>query len=496
MKKFNLILFFIFSLTVSFGQIKFEIAYSTGGYDKAEGIVQTYDSGYAVIGSSEGFIGISDVYLMRVNKYGALLWSKTFGGIKIDQGQDIIETTDSGFAIIGYTNSFDTNSYQMYFIKTDKNGDTIFTKTIGEIDWDFGYALKQTSDGGYILAGETYKLGNSKGYIVKLDSIGNVSWRKTFGGINNDKFEDVIITSLGDFIFTGSSESFGNNKQAYVVKTNNLGVLTWQKTFGYPGTDFAKSIVELPSGELVFVGGTNTPPHADIDNWVVKLSSTGIQLQSIYVPDYSSSTPISQNDDWNESIIVHGNDTLIFGGIRTYDNVEPGNIYSYIHKSNLTSPRIGEFQKYISSFKEIVNDIKSTSDNGMIFACTAEGLGTGGSSIYLIKFDNILTNPPPYYNSISHQNDISSVEELTNTMDVNFFPNPVSNIGNFILKNIENKKITITIRDISGKITEIKTENNSTKIEMDFNTYSKGIYFATVSEENNIIKTLKIIVTN
>jgi len=493
MKKISILLFLLLTVFTSFGQIKFEYVYSTSGFDKAEGIVQTYDSGYAVIGSTEGFIGLSDIYLMKTDKNGILQWSKTYGGTQIDQGYDIVETKDSGFAIIGFTNSYGAG-YDIIFIKTDENGDTIFTKIIGEIGWDFGYALKQTADGGYILAGETYKSGFSKGYAIKLDSLGNTTWKKTFGGAKNDKFEDVIITNSGSFVFVGETKSYGNGRQAYIVKTNNAGSLSWQKALGNAGIDFAKSVVELSNTDLVFTGGTNTPPYQDIDNWVVKVNSLGVTQQMQTVLDYSSTPTTTQNDEWNECVEIYRTDSMFFGGFRTYDPWEKGNVYSYLYTSDIATGYLGDFQKFIYSFKESIQDIKSTKDKGVIFACTAEQLGTGGSSIYLIKMDKSLTLPPPFPNSILYQTDISSVDEIEKITEMKFFPNPVKNTGTFWFANLNGEPSKIVLRNISGKIIETKKLNDS-KLQVDFSSFANGIYFATVIQNNKKMKTIKIVVS-
>ena len=277
-----------------------------------------------------------------------------------------------------------------------------------------GYSLpylKQTADNGYILAGETFETGTSKGYLVKLDSTGTVEWKKTFGGNRGTNiFEDIIITS-GGFLMVGETTSFGNGRQAYAVKTSATGSLIWQNSYGNPGIDFAKSVVELSNGDFVLTGGTNSTPFPDIDNWAFKINASGAFQQDHIVADYSNSFPYDQNDDWSESVFLH-NDTLVFAGKRSFESAEPGNIYIYRFSNTLGAGGYhSDYQKFISPDKETAYDSKRTFDNGVIFACSAEFMDTSESNIYLIKMDSTMTYPHPYFNSISKQNDYTTISE-------------------------------------------------------------------------------------
>lgn len=491
-----LVAFFQIIGTCCLAQIKFEISYSSGRHDQARAITQTLDSGYAVVGSTVSYEGNTDVYLMKTDQFGTFLWAKRYGELGMEWGLDIVETTDSGLAILGYGHN--NGVYDLLFIKTDKNGDSIYTKFIGEADWDFGYALKQTPDKGFILVGETYKTGTSKAYLVKLDSNGNTKWKKTFGTTLKSKFEDIIIARNGDFIMAGETQSFGNGKQVYLVRTDSLGNLIWEKNYGNPGTDFAKSITQINSGDFVFAGGTNTPPYTDLDNWAGKIDSMGNMIQSAPIIDYTPAGTTVQNDDWNETVLEF-NDSLFFAGNRSYDNSEPGNIYIYYRYTNNIGTYIsqGDFQKFISPDKETAYDSKKTSDGGVIFACTAENMDKTGvsseSSIYLIKMDSTMTYPHPFYNSISYQRDFTSISEKKTTIDFSIYPNPANNYFNISLDKYINEPITITIFDSFGKLIldEITSE---TKYQLDVSQYNSGIYFVRVNSKD-VVTTKRLVIS-
>ncbi|MDA9261722.1 T9SS type A sorting domain-containing protein [Flavobacteriales bacterium] len=482
------IIFFIafFQLigTVCLAQIKFEISYSSGRNDQARAITQTSDSGYAVVGSTVSYEGNTDIYLLKTDQFGTFLWAKRFGELGMERGQDIIETTDGGLAILGYGHN--NGVYDLLFIKTDKNGDSIYTKFIGEIDWDFGYALKQTSDKGFILVGETYKTGNSKAYLVKLDSNGNTVWKKTFGGNLKSKFEDVIIARNGDFVMAGETEAFGNGRQVYLVRTDTLGNLLWEKNYGNPGIDFAKSITQTNNGNFVFAGGTNSPPYTDIDNWAGKIDSLGNLIQNQVVIDYSPTPPSTQNDDWNETVVKH-NDSLLFAGQRSYGGGEPGNIYIYRYSHDITpSGYKDDFQKFMSPNIEIAYDSKVTYDNGIIIACTAEFIDSSESNIYLIKLDSTMAYPHPYYNSLTYQYDYTSLSENEKELNFSIYPNPANSFSTINLDDFNGDEVTITVFDSYGKlILNEKTSNNSFLFNISDN--NSGIYFVRVKSQQIVI---------
>jgi len=173
----------LFNPIISFGQTTFFNSYGGAGNDYGKSIITTIDTAYAIIGATESFgSGNTDMYLFKIDSLGNLLWSKTYGGANLDWGMDLKQTIDTGYILTGYSNS-ESWDYNIYVIKTDALGDSLWTKTYGGNDWDFSYSIATTIDSGYIIAGETYSYGYglSDGYAIKLDSLGDTLWTKTFG---------------------------------------------------------------------------------------------------------------------------------------------------------------------------------------------------------------------------------------------------------------------------------------------------------------------------
>ena len=148
----KLILFFIILTEFSFSQITFQKTYGGIEEEDANAIVQTYDGGYLIAGSTRSYgAGNFDLYIIRTDAYGNPIWTKTFGGTGYDKAQDIIKTGNSEYLIAAFSSS--AIQADIYLIKIDDNGDTLWTKTVGTEYNDHVTKIKYTSDGGFVLCG-------------------------------------------------------------------------------------------------------------------------------------------------------------------------------------------------------------------------------------------------------------------------------------------------------------------------------------------------------
>jgi hypothetical protein len=221
-----------------------------GGYS----VQQTSDGGYIIGGITDSIAGdSSDVYLIKTNSIGTILWTKTYGGIGDDEGYSVQQTTDGGYIITGETSSFGAGGYDVYLIKTDSIGDTLWTKTYGGPGDDEGFCVKQTSDGGFIIAGETaFGVGHSNAYLIKTDSIGDTLWTKTYGGGGTEFAQSVQLTADGGYILLGFSNDFGGLK-FYLIKTDSIGDTLWTKSLGM-SFNFGTSCQQTTDGGYILAG--------------------------------------------------------------------------------------------------------------------------------------------------------------------------------------------------------------------------------------------------
>jgi hypothetical protein len=187
----------------------------------------TADGGYIVAGSTASFgAGNGDVYLIKTDASGDTLWTRTYGGTSDDYGWSVQLTSDGGYIIAGYSSSFGAGDYDVYLIRTSPSGDSLWTRTYGGTSLDKGYSVQQTSDGGYIVVGYTksYGAGDVDAYLVKTDSSGDALWTRTYGGTNSDNGHSVQQTSDGGYIIAGQTRSFGaGSLDVYLIKTDANG---------------------------------------------------------------------------------------------------------------------------------------------------------------------------------------------------------------------------------------------------------------------------------
>jgi len=289
--------------------------------DCAYSIQQTTDGGYIVAGYTNSFgSGGYDVYILKLNSNGTLVWQKTFGGGLDDKAYSIQKTTDGGYIVAGYTNSFGSGGYDVYVLKINSDGSLAWQKTFGGTDRDEAHSIQQTTDGGYIVAGYTdsFGAGGYDVYVLKLNSDGSLAWQKTYGGNGYDKAYSIQQTTDGGFIVAGYTESFGAGGDVYILKLNSGGSLAWQKTFGGWSWDNAYSIQQTTDGGFIVAGYAYSFGAGENDIYVLKLDSDGsLAWQKTFGGNsYDMAYSIQQTTD--DGYIVAG-DTRSFGAVYDYD---------------------------------------------------------------------------------------------------------------------------------------------------------------------------------
>lgn len=248
--------------------------------DGAYSIARTSDGGYVLTGFTERLFGGLfqwDVYLLRTNSAGDTLWTKRFGGGTHDFGYSVIQSIDGGFVIAGYTRSFGAGCWDAYLIKTDASGNFEWQRTFGGSSDDYAYCVRQTPDGGYILVGSTASLGlgDEQVYLVKTDADGYLVWERNYGGLLRDGGYCVELTSDGGYIITGFNESGAYGENLYLIKVNSVGDTVWSKRYGGGAYDRGYSVIQLADVGYVVAGETFSFGSGNGDVYLIRTDSTG-----------------------------------------------------------------------------------------------------------------------------------------------------------------------------------------------------------------------------
>lgn len=210
-----------------------------------------------------------------------VLWDKTLGGGSYDEAYDIIESGDGGYIIGGSTQTFGPAARNAYLIKTDADGDQVWYKAYAKGSMAYAHSVKATRDGGYILAGHDYTSANSWDiYLIKTDEAGVMQWHYKYGGSNLDYGHAVEQTADGGFVVVGVTLSSGaGSYDVYAIKTDENGILQWERTYGGVEEEFGYDVKETPEGGLVIVGFTDTfsTGTAEYAVYLIKTNASGIE---------------------------------------------------------------------------------------------------------------------------------------------------------------------------------------------------------------------------
>ncbi|MCX6641594.1 MAG: T9SS type A sorting domain-containing protein [bacterium] len=281
-----------------------------GGDDSGWSVQQTSDSGYIIAGQTTSYgAGNQDVYLIKTNANGNLVWQHTFGGSDSDGGHSVRQTTDGGYVIVGLTVSYGAGGINVYLIKTNAVGDTVWTHTFGGNGDDDSYSVQQTSDGGYVIAGLTgsYGAGGYNVYLIKTDDVGNLAWQRTFGGNDNDYGFSVQQTTDGGYVIAGLTTSYGaGNQDVYLIKTNGVGNLVWQRTFGGNDNDYGYSVQQTTDGGYVIAGETTSYGAGENDVYLIKTDTAGNMVWQRTIGDNGHDCSFSVQQTTDGGYIIAG----------------------------------------------------------------------------------------------------------------------------------------------------------------------------------------------
>ena len=245
----------------------------------ARSLIVTSDEGYAIAGWTDSYgAGEEDFWLVKTDANGNIEWNQTYGGTNRDEANCVFQTSDGGYALVGYTHSFGAGNYDFWLIKTDANGTMQWNQTFGGPATDIAYSLVETFGGGFVLVGQTISIGaeSSDFWIIKTDKLGNLQWDQKFGGSSTEEAYSVIETNDGGFMIAGFTNSFGEGNYDYwLVKTNSNGEMQWNQTYGGSSWDEARSIIQSNDGGYAIAGMTASFGAGSNDFWLVKTDVNG-----------------------------------------------------------------------------------------------------------------------------------------------------------------------------------------------------------------------------
>jgi hypothetical protein len=244
----------------------------------------TSDGGYVIASRSNSFGGGSNFWVLKINDTGGIDWQKTIGGTRSEIPHAIQQTADGGYIVGGFTNSFGALGKDYYVVKLDPAGSVEWENRYGGSGGDVIRYILQASDGGYLVAGFTHSFGTRGDImILKLDADGGIEWQKRYGGAKFEEPSTILEVSDG-YIVMEQSSSFTASTDAWIFKIDFDGDFIWQKTFGgRGGMDELSSAMLTNDGGFIAAGETSSNFIPSEDFWAVKFDSEGMpQWQKRY----------------------------------------------------------------------------------------------------------------------------------------------------------------------------------------------------------------------
>jgi len=511
MKKLTLLILILLAELTN-AQITFQKTYGGTGDEWLSDARITYDSGFVMIGSTAATGSNSkDIYVVRTGAEGNLLWAKSYGDTSDETGYSIRQTVDGGFIIAATINYAATQNRNIYLIKTNTIGDTLWTKAFDNFMYDFYISIssiEQTTDKGFILSGFDTRTSVNVNYsfLMKTDSLGNFSWMKTFYTVGSASGEGGSChqTTDGGYIHVGAI-SYNGGEDVYLIKADSAGNKIWGNIYHQPynGED-SWMVKQTTDGKYILLGNTS---HLNYERMhLIKTDSVGniFWIKNYGGNSFDAGSCINETNDGGYAMLGHSNS---FGA---------GDWDVYLLKIDMNGNPL-----WSKTFGGLSDDfggrVFQTWDGGYISAGSTTSYGAGGVDFYLIKTDsfgnsgcnqsNVLTivtldsasivntsslsgnifntiSPPQLLinNNINNYSVLCTTGETEESMNKASFtiaPNPST--ANFIISF--ERKITkgkVEIVNILGENTFAENIFYESKKEIKLKNISAGIYFVKV----------------
>jgi hypothetical protein len=483
-KVFCFLLLVVFSCSAGAqSSTQWQQMYGGPGVEVGYSVKSCLGQGYIVAGSSSS-LGPSDGYVVRTDSMGVVMWEHFYGGVNVDIIRSIKLLPDSGFIMAGFTNSFGNGGYDCWVLRIDKNGDTLWTRTIGTTNWDFVYDVALTYDSAFVCAGGTYGAGNGNEDLLffKLDRDGDLEWIRTFGGAEEDEARGVIETSDSLLAACGYTFSFGDTLgDSWELRLDPVNGDTIWTRFGLHRTGADKALgIAAGNGRFGIVGQYTT--------------STGDQNAYVHVMMNDSVTQlnltagISGYEYYSGIVFLTTSYNFATFGSTENDGAGNGDFFMF-HDVNYLAYTYGTVDH------EEGYSIDTAPYKGYIVCGSTDGYGSLVSNMYLVKID-----------SIGASTQVLDVREAPGeTAKTSVRPNPAAEYVQLTIDALNplDGNLSLTIFDVAGNVVMtvpssewIRLGENSSTCTFGVSALPAGFYQFSVSDQSGISSAGRFVVTH
>lgn len=460
-----LILFFN---VVSAQVTTFERIYPAPWDQSSRDIVETPDGGYLLAGFTETtIVDDMDMYIVKTDNNGDTLWTKHYGGPEPEYSYLMLSLPNEQYFVIGYSQSFGNGDYNTYLIKINSDGDTLWTRNYGGWGNEDGREIVATADGNYVFTGtsNSQNFSNYDIYLTKIDPDGNVIWTKYYGGSDKETSSGLKSCLDGGFIIAGQTYSYGaGDADAYLIRTDANGDTLWTRTYGGTLADEAKSILQNPDGTFTVAIRDSSYGAGDIDVRISKLDSAGNILWSKIYGGTDKDTP-------KRIYPTNDNGYIVACTSRSFGWTDPN---MWILKLDALGDTL--WVRYYGAFDhEHCEMAKQASDGGYIAVGHSRSYSPNREfEIMFLKLNEMGTLGMV---SSSHYGALNEISVSPNPSEGSFKINFEKNTGTY----------HISVLNVYGQVVYSQTGDMMKKIQnIDLSKESPGFYFLNItSQENN-----------
>ncbi len=509
--KFLIITLIVSINTYAQSTIQWQKCLGGTSYEGATSVQQTADGCYILSGyasSSDGDVtGLHlislDYWIVKIDSLGAIIWQKCLGGTDIELAKSIQQTADGGYIVAGkaWSNNGDVSGNHggsdYWVVKLDNIGTIQWQKCLGGTAYEEASSIKQTNDGGYIVAGNSSSnngdvTGNHGGgdyWIVKLDKLGDIQWQKCLGGKDEESLACIQQTAEGGYIVAGYSKSndgdvTGLNGTAdyWIVKLDDLGEIEWQKCLGGTIAQFANSIQQTTEGGYIVAGssfsndGDVRGNHGGSDYWIVKLNNVGVIQWQKCLGGTSQDNASSIRQTADKGFIVAGssssNDLNVAGN--------HGGLDYWIAK--LDSVGAVQWQKCLGGTdEESATSIQQTNDGGFIVAGDSKSKDGDVTGNHIYRDYWIVKLSPSVGGGVGIN------EPLVDEKSITIFPNPANNQLNIYTSTVLDKLVTVSVINVFGETVQSENIVVNGNEQLNIKNLATGFYFLQIKTENGTV---------
>ncbi|MGD9401307.1 MAG: FlgD immunoglobulin-like domain containing protein [bacterium] len=348
----------------------------TSNTDYGYSVKQTPDGGFIMTGLTH-ILGNADVYLLKTDANGDSLWSRIFGGPEEDVGNSVCVCEDGGYVIAGYTYSYGAGSCDLYLIRTDADGDTLWTKLYGAGGADRGNCVITTDEGGFLVAGSTNSWWyRSEAWMLKTDADGDTVWTVRLGEVNNTYAHDAVETTLGGQTYSvgGVCRGLYTSNNFYLIRLSEIGDTLWTGAYGSGGWEDCFGIDRTDDYGFLLAGTTNSITALNWDFYVIRADAGGDTLwhRVLGGSHYECAYSIKETSDGG---------CIVVGETESYGHGKPD---AYVIKLDANGDSLWT-RAYGSSSTDKAYEVQITSDGGYIVGGYGYDFSGGGYDFYLIR---------------------------------------------------------------------------------------------------------------